>query len=237
MTRPATQAQPQQVTRPGAIRKVVLLVGSAKPRGTSSSESLGRALLATMARQGVETAVLHAHTVSGEMREVIDALDGCDLLVLASPLYFDALPSQVVALLQRIGAWRRALLTAPAMSFAALLNCGTPDAHQADAALAMCALAARSARLAWRGGIAIGQGDALRGRDPGAIGTGRVMGALVLAAEALAAGEAVPLDAQRLAARPLMPEGRYALLNNAGWLIDAGRHKALLRIGDRPMEE
>lgn len=226
MTRPATQAQAQAVTRPEAIRKVVLVVGSAKPRGTSSSESLGRALLATMARGGVETAVLHAHTVSGDMREVIDVLEGCDLLVLASPLYFDALPSQVVTLLQRVGAWRRALLTAPPMSFAAMLNCGTPDAHQADAAIAMCGLAAREALLHWCGGMAFGEGDA--------IGPERVTGAIEIAASGLLQGAAIPLAAQKLAATPMIPEGRYALLRNASWLLLAQRNKALLRIADRP---
>jgi multimeric flavodoxin WrbA len=231
---PGTQTQPQGVTRPEAIRKVVLVVGSAKPRGTSSSESLGRALLATMGRQGARTAMLHAHHVSGDMREVIDLLDGCDLLVLASPLYFDALPSQVVTLLQRIGAWRRELVTAPAMSFAAMLNCGTPDAHQADAAIAMCGLAAREALLHWCGGMAFGEGDAIGGREPATLGTDRVTGAIEIAASGLLQGSAIPLAAQKLAATPMIPEGRYALLRNASWLVLAQRIKALLRIADRP---
>jgi hypothetical protein len=220
-----------------SVRRAVLVVGSAKPRGTSTSESFGRALLGHLEARGAETAVVYAHQVDGDLADVRLALHDCDLLVLASPLYFDALPSQVVSLLARIADWRGSLVSPRPMGFAAILNCGTPDAHQADAAIAMCGLAARAARLAWRGGMAVGEGDAIRGREPASLGAGRVTDALALAAEALATGGAVPLDAQRLAAVPLMPEGRYALLSNAGWLIDASRHKALLSIGDRPMEE
>ena len=239
--KPDASLEPRDAPAPdagtAAVRRTVLVVGSAKPRGTSTSEALGRALLNHLADRGAEAVVVYAHQVEGDLADVRLALHDCDLLVLASPLYFDALPSQVVSLLSRIAGWRESLVSPRPMGFAAILNCGTPDAHQADAAVAMCGLAARAARLAWRGGIAVGEGDAIRGRDPKSLGTERVTAALELAAEALATGGAVPLDAQRLAAMPLMPEGRYALLNNAGWLIDASRHKALLRIGDRPMEE
>lgn len=232
---PVTQPAPD--LRPERVRRAVLVVGSAKPRGTSSSEALGRAMLAAFERHGVSTHVLYAHQVSGDMHEVIEALAGCDLLLLASPLYFDALPSPVVSLLQRIAAWRRELISPPRMAFATMLNCGTPDAHQADAAVAMCGLAARELSAAWCGGLAFGEGDAIGGRDPASLGTDRVLGAIEMAAAALLQGTAVPLQAQKIAARPLIPEGRYSLLQNAGWLLLARRNKALLRIADRPMED
>jgi hypothetical protein len=64
-----------------------------------------------------------------------------------------------------------------------------------------------------------------------------VTAALELAATGLLQGGAIPIEAQRLAARPLIGEARYALLRNASWLVSARCNKALLRFGDRPMEE
>jgi hypothetical protein len=218
------------------VRQAILLVGSAKPRGRSSSETLGRALLARLARHDVAGVVVHAHLTIADTRYGLDVLEGCDLLVLATPLYFDALPAQVVALMQRL-VEHRASSDAPPMALAALINCGTPDAHQADAARAMCALAAREARLDWRGALAFGQGEAISGQHPGRTGAEPHGEALELAAAALARGEPIPPEAVERAARPLLPEARYALVGNAGWLLRARRSGALLRMGARPLAE
>ena len=231
------QPAEQPAEEPRQARQAVVLVGSAKPRGRSSSELLGRALLDRLAPHGVSGVVWHAHAASGDPKHAFDVLAGCDLLVLATPLYFDALPAHLVALLQRIAEHRRASTRAEPMALAALVNCGTPDARQADTALAMCALVAREARLEWRGGLAFGQGEAINGQHPQRQGAVPCMDALDAAARALAAGLPVPDDARALAARPIMPESRYALLGNAGWLFKARRAGNLLRIGARPMEK
>ena len=61
--------------------------------------------------------------------------------------------------------------------------------------------------------------------------------ALEIAGTGAPAGGAIPIEAQRLAARQLIGEARYALRRNASRLLSARRNKALLRFGDRPMEE
>lgn len=234
---PARDPAIEPLPRPAHVRIVprqaVLLVGSTKPRGTSSSEALGGVLLDCLARHGVPGIVAHVHTTVADPRRGLDVLEGCDLLVLATPLYFDALPGSVVAVLERIVA-HRATRAAP-MALAALVNCGTPDAHQADAALAMCGIAACEARLAWRGGLAFGQGEAIRGAHPLRLGTEPHLLPLELAAAALARGAPIPDAARALAAEPAMPEQRYAMVGNAGWLVRARRNGALLRIAARPM--
>ena len=218
------------------MTQAILLVGSAKPRGRSSSEALGRALLGRLANHGVGGVVVHAHVTITDTRYGLDVLEGCDLLVLATPLYFDALPAQVVELLQRLVV-HRAAATAPPMALATIINCGTPDAHQADAARAMCALAAREARLDWRGALAFGQGEAISGQHPGRTGAEPHAESLEMAAAALARGNPIPREAIELAARPLLSEARYALVGNAGWLLRARRRGALLRMGARPLAE
>lgn len=219
-----------------AARRVLLLVGSAKPRHSSTSEMLGRELLERLVARGHEGDVAWAH-VNGSAREaLVESLDACDLVLLATPLYFDGLPSHVLALLEAVRDHRRRFPLAPSLAMAAILNCGTPDAHQADSALAMCALAARDARLGWRGGLAFGEGDAIGGRELASIGERGYAAAMDVAADALARDAAILPEAAALAARPLMPEGRYTLLGNAGWLVTARRNNALLRLRDRPYD-
>lgn len=220
-----------------AARRVLLLVGSAKPRHSSTSEALGRELLARLEARGLETDVAWAHVNGAARAALVESLDVCDLLILATPLYFDGLPSHVLAFLEAVRNHRRRFPLAPSLAFGALLNCGTPDAHQADSAMQMCALAARDARLGWRGGLAFGEGDAIGGRDLSAIGDRGYGTAIDAAADALARDMLIPGEAAALAARPLIPEGRYTLLGNAGWLVTARRNKALLRLRDRPYEE
>jgi hypothetical protein len=64
-----------------------------------------------------------------------------------------------------------------------------------------------------------------------------VTAALEIAATEVLQGGAIPIEAQRLAARQLIGEARYALLRNASRLLSARRNKALLRFGNQPMEE
>jgi hypothetical protein len=59
--------------------------------------------------------------------------------------------------------------------------------------------------------------------------------ALEIAATTLLQGGAIPIEAQRLAAQPLISEARCALLRNASWLVSARRNKAPLQFGDRPI--
>jgi hypothetical protein len=73
------------------LRRATLLVGSPRPRGTSTSEALGRYLLGRLGRSGVAIDVLflaamrrvHVDT------KVAPAVSASDLVVLASPVYVD----------------------------------------------------------------------------------------------------------------------------------------------------
>lgn len=233
-----TAPLPQPVLEARATRRVLLLVGSPRPDGASTSEVLGRALLARLAARGLETASWHLpHTdpAGGDLLPAV--VDAAHLVVLATPLWFDALPSIVVRDLARIAAHRRAQAASTPCRLAALLNCGTPDPRQADVALDVCRLAARDARLGWAGGAVLPEGELVQGRTPDQLGAGRVVAALELMAEALAAGDGIPARAVALLARPLLPEPAYGIVGNVGWLRRAGRHGTALRLGDRPLEE
>jgi putative NADPH-quinone reductase len=90
---------------------VLLLVGS--PRGSrSTSESLGDYLLKRLHAHGLKTEKVHIHLLvkSAEGRaSLLRAFDSSDLAMLSFPLYFDGVPSPVIAALEIIAEHRGTL--------------------------------------------------------------------------------------------------------------------------------
>ena len=221
----------------GPIRRVVLLVGSPRTR-KSTSQSLGGYLTGRLAARGVatETFFLHTSLRSPErMRSLLASCDAADLVVLASPLYVDALPAPAVQALERIAVHRAGSARAGAQSFAAIINCGFPEAEQNSTAVAICATFARQAGFTWAGALSLGAGEGMVHGVPLNEMDGRgapLKRALDLAAEALAQGKPVPQSAQDLWARPFIPPWLYRAAGVFGWRQQAkrwGAEKALKR--------
>lgn len=100
-------------------------------------------------------------------QELFTAVDQADLLILAFPLYVDSLPYLVINALELIAAHRQTQRPPAPTSFVVIANCGFPEAHQNEPALAMCQEFARQAGFVWAGGLALGQGGSLAGRAAG----------------------------------------------------------------------
>jgi hypothetical protein len=217
------------------IRKAVLLVGSGKPSGGSTSEVLGRALLDRMAERGVSTTVLYVtRSVTRPDRELQDALADADLFLLATPLYVDSLPYLVTRTLETLAAEPRP--PRRRCGFAVVINCGFPEAEHCQVALSIAEAFARRARFAWAGGLAVPEGGAIDGRPLDTLGrlTRRVREALNLAAAALAAGRPVPPGAIELAAQRMMPARLYTVAGNYRWRKMAARNNATSQLAARP---
>jgi multimeric flavodoxin WrbA len=225
-------------TAPGTIRRALLLVGSPKTR-KSSSNSLGSYLYEQLGTRAVTTETIYLHTVvrnAQKFEALLAAVDTADLVTLAFPLYVDALPAPVTEALERIAAQRQAQAPSRQPWFAAIANCGFPEAHHCDTALAICAAFARQAGLAWAGALALGGGQMLNG-VPLAEGGGqtlRIRRSLEMAAAALASGEAIPPEAQALMSRPVIPHWAYRLLGGLGWLQGARGYGALRQLWRKP---
>jgi len=106
----------------------LLLVGSAK-RPRSTSESLGTYLVERLHERGfaVETILIYRALASEECRQtLLEAADRADLLVLASPLYVDSLPSLVIRTLELLANHRQAERSPRKQRLLAIVNCGFP---------------------------------------------------------------------------------------------------------------
>jgi hypothetical protein len=222
-------------------RKVLLIVGSAKLQ-QSTSEVLGSYLLDKLVRRGWQSETRYAHKTirPGEARSaVLASVDEADLVILAAPLFVDALPYPVTGMLEQIAENRAGRNTRTDQSLLCILNCGFPEAHQNETAIAICRQFARETGFEWAGGLALGAGEAINGRNLFKVkGLARnVIKSLDLAAQALADGKPIPQKAVDLMAKPLMPRWLYILMGTSRWKREAkthGMHKNLL---DRPFEE
>jgi multimeric flavodoxin WrbA len=211
------------------IRRAVLLVGSPRTK-KSTSHSLGGYLFDKLGAQNIQTETVFLHTTlrsAKKSQKMLEAIDAADLVLLAFPLYVDSLPAPVMEALERIAAHRAGASTRKL--FAAIANCGFPEAKHNDTALAICATFALQAGFEWAGSLSLGAGEglvhgaALNEMDGRAI---PLKQALDLAAAALAQGQAIPAAAQAFLAKPFIPSWLYRLMGGFGWKQQAKEYGA-----------
>jgi multimeric flavodoxin WrbA len=220
-------------------RRATVLVGSAKPGGTSTSEALAESLVTRLGMHGIE-ATWHrvardGHSARG-LAAIVDDVRASDLLIVATPVYFDALPALVVNVLEALLAEHRTTPMTHAPALVGLLNCGFPEVRHSAVAATILALAARRLEMRWAGALCLGGGQAIAGRPIAKVG-GMVRHqrhALERAGDALALGRSIPADVRGEFALPMMPALLYAVAGDAGWLWTAAHEGALRRLRDRP---
>ncbi len=220
--------------------RALLLVGSAKkPRSTS--ECLGNHMMTRLGEQGCETESLfihRSHRSRQQLDQLLEAVDRCDLLVLAFPLYIDSLPALLTRTLELIASRRSGGEHDGHKRLVAIVNNGFPEAEQNEVALRICRRFASEAGFEWAGGLALGGGEAINGRPLTEVRgmTRNVITSLDLAADALAEGEPVPDRAVRLMARRIIWSRVYAWIGTRGWRRRAATHDAAERLDDRPYQ-
>ena len=237
---PQVELPASRVTRYGLAetRRALLLVGSPKTR-KSTSNSLGTYLFEQLSARSIETETIYLHTVlrsPAKMQALMDAVDVADLVTLAFPIYVDSLPAPVIEALERIAVHRKERRQTRQQLFAAVANCGFPEAYQCNTALAICERFASQAGFEWAGGLALGGGGMVSGY-PLAEGGGktvRMRKSLELAAEGLAQGQAIPMTAREGLAKPIIPHWLYWLVALQRWVLDARKYGALRKLWRRP---
>jgi hypothetical protein len=220
-------------------RKAYLLIGSAKGADESTSAALGRYLLDQLGAQGLATELQTVHRAlrtPARLQEMLAAIDQADVFLLSFPLYVDTLPYLVTAALEAIAAHRSRGAALATPHFAAICNCGFPEASHCTLALATCALFAQEAHMRWAGGLALGAGGMLNGRRPQPRGmTHTLTLALDSAAKALTDGEPLPPAAAESLAKPLIPNSLYLMMGNLSWHMTARQNGAWTHLWDRPL--
>ena len=222
---PALPTQAVSSAEATPIRKAVLLVGSPRTR-KSTSASLGTYLFEQMKSRGVETEIIQIYTSINSPQKsqaMIDAVNNADLTVLAFPLYVDSLPAPVIAALEKISTNRGGGNS----KFAAIANCGFPEAHHNDAALAICAEFASQNGFEWLGSLALGGGEGLVHGTPLNEMSGPaipIKKSLEIAAEALSNGQPIPQSARDLLAKPVIPNWLYKMFGGFAWKQSAKKY-------------
>jgi multimeric flavodoxin WrbA len=220
-------------------RRALLLVGSAKPRGTSTSEALGHEMLGRLKARGIATTtrwVQHdAHSAHGLAALTADVRTH-DLFVIATPLYIDSLPSLVTRSLEALAADRWSLASPPPLTVALIVNCGFPEARHCSVATAICALFARATGARWAGALQLGGGGTVDGRSLSEAGgvVRHLPAALDKACAMLADGRAIPPESLAAFRQALMPTTLYMAAGDAGWLWTAAHEGALMKLWRRP---
>ena len=202
------------------VHRAVLLVGSPRTR-KSTSASLGGYLFEQLGTRGVETTTIQIYTSLNSqerMKTMHEAINNADLVVLAFPLYVDSLPAPVIAALEKIANLCKD--NESSIRFAAISNCGFPEAKHNATALAICEEFGHEAGFAWMGSLALGGGEGLVHGIPLNEMDGRAIPlkkSLELAAESLANGQPIPQSAQELLAKPVISNWMYKLFGGFGW--------------------
>jgi multimeric flavodoxin WrbA len=236
---PENLPNPPKISSQAEIERALLLVGSPRTR-KSSSASLGGYLLSQLDSSGVQTETIYIHTSlrsPQRWQALLEAADAADLIVLAFPLFVDSLPAPVIEALERLAAHRAGNTNLGLQQFAAIANCGFPEAAHNDTALAICAQFASQAGFNWMGGLALGGGEGLVHGLPLEELDGRsipLKTALERAASALVAGNPIPQEAIALMAKPIIPSWLYRAFGGFGWKQQAKRYGVQKQLKRKP---
>ena len=215
--------------------RIVLLIGSAKPDGRSTSEALARHVARRFETAGAAVTLMRVNRSRRPAKDeqLLSAVDKGDLFMLVTPLYVDSLPYLVTRALEMIAARRG---RRPNQRFAALVNCGFPEAAQCRTALAILECFARRTGFIWAGGLALGGGASIDGRSLERLGgmTRNLRAGLDRAADALVRGEPVPACVVAQLAKPMMPAAIYTAVASLGWHWQASRHRVHRHLKEQP---
>jgi len=214
-------AKPDAFGQYSPPKTAALLVGSAKPRGTSASACIASAFERRFAAQGIECQLHYATEFVHDGVQALAsarAIARADLFLLATPLYVDSLPALATHALEMVAAARRT--EAAEGIFVPFVNCGFPEAEHTRTALRIARHFARAAGYRFGGGLPLGAGGVVTPEsslDEERPPLTHVVRGISLAAEALTSGEPVPASALEALLHPQLPEVLYRIIADLGF--------------------
>ncbi len=190
----------------------ILFINGSPRRGRSTSASIiGH--MRNLIGDSLRTDVVFATGCDLSDRDLVDSMIGSRIIILVSPLYVDALPSEVLELMRTLGE-----NDLKGISFMAVFNCGFPESSHNSTAISICRNYSAANGMRWLGGLAIGGGGAIDGRPLSANGPERhVMRSLQMVCDSLVEDAPIPEEAFSLASRQFFPVWLYMIVANHQW--------------------
>lgn len=225
-------------------RRALLLVGSPRCE-KSNSEAIGAYLMEQLRERRVAWDIAYTYrlTCTADGREkLLSDVDASDILVFATSLYIDSIPSFTIKAMELINEHRRSRGSPKPLKLFVIINNGFPEPAQNQTALAIYRRFALESGIEWAGGAGVGWGAAIDGRPLDTIGgmVWNLKKGLGLAAEALAENTQVPMKAEELMSRPFLPLFFAKLLisvaGGVSWNSQARKNGVKERMYDRPYE-
>ena len=214
----------------GVSERILLLAGSPKGLEKSSSARLGRLVVEGLEERewSSESIHLHAAVESEEgRRNLFEAIDRADVVLLAAPLYVDSLPAPAIRALELIAGHRRQAGEKRVPRFVSIITCAFVEPSQNDTCQRILHRFVDRAGLEWLTSVSLGGGGRI---------TKRVREAFDILTEAVDLQILVPGEVERLTRKPLMPSWLYVVVGNVMWKRLADRNGVKDRLRARPYE-
>jgi hypothetical protein len=219
------------------MKRAMLLVGS--PRGqASTSLSIGTYLLKQLEILGYTSKTRFIGRLKSMDKTLLSEICNSDTILLASPLYGDAIPYPVTFALETIASHRRTIRNPKPQWFTCIFNCGFPEHHHNEIAVAICRKFSESAGFKWAGGLMLGAGEVIGGKPIETLGfmIRNVRKSLELASRDLAEKREISREAFRLMEKPMMPSWLYCLIGNIRFKRNARQNGVYGRFYGRPYD-
>ena len=217
---------------------ILVLVGS--PKGASStSNSLGDYLISQLEQSGLNVGKEYVYKLVRKeegQKKLLNKVEEADMIILAFPLYVDCLPAGVIKALELIADRRKSKSDRETQGFAIIINCGFPETQHNNTAVAICKIFSREVGFEWKGALSLGMGGAIGGTSLEERGgmVRNVIKGLDLAAQALAEGKDIPVEATEFFGKKFIPISLYTKMGNLGWNRQAKKFGVRKKIEDQP---
>jgi hypothetical protein len=222
------------------IKELVLLVGSPKSDGGSSS-SFGDYILGKVSNKITKKSYHVGKALRKEesWNKLTDAIDSADSVLLLFSLYWDSLPSHLITALERLYLHRKKNANKKKQSFYVLVQNGFPEPWHNEMAIKICEIFASEAGFDYKGALNVGGGAVINGRPLTETGgmTLKLRQTLDMAADALGKGDAIPKEVEKRLAKPLYPPMFATVFGGIGWRRQAKQKGATTSLRSRPYKK
>jgi hypothetical protein len=181
------------------VQKIILINGSPRQSGTSSSFANTMKTLAEQA--GHEARIIHLYPFFNKPEafdSLRESLQSCDAAALIAPLYADALPYPNLWIMEKLADGCGVALRGK--RFFAVGQCGFPDATRLTPLLDACRYFSEETGMTWLGGLAYGGGAMINGARLETLGIKgkKIIRSFDMAMTAVLSGNPIPLESQEL---------------------------------------